>query len=137
MYRFLFYFIYKGQLKDNKGAVGPSRFMASLFITMSFFFNIAFLFVVARFLIFHYYGTHISFFWGKTYATKWLITVIFLLPIFMPVYNYYSEKRIQEITSYYSEREVRMYTVLNFVKFFSIYLIPLLSMIYMLNHTKG
>jgi hypothetical protein len=135
MYKFLYYFIYKGQLKDNKGAIGPSRYAATMLVTIAFFFHISFLYGLAKFLAWRYLTIDISFSTGTTYSVKLLVAALAILPVFIVVYRYFSLDKIQIISVYYAARQKKTYSVINFIKFCLIYLIPLLGFIYFVNHS--
>lgn len=132
MYRFVFYFIYKYQLIDNKGKIGISRYIASIFVTMAILFQIMLLYAIAKSLL-NNFNIDV-FFLGESYALKWLSTAVLLFPIEILVYRHYNGEKINEITAYYEARSGKMYSFPNFVKFFAIYLIPLLIFILVLNH---
>jgi hypothetical protein len=135
MYRFLFYFIYKGQLKDNKGAQGPSRTVACMFVTLAIVFQLALFYSIIKFLYWNYKHEVVNFSMGDTYSVKMLVTGFCMLPIFIAVFRYYNLDKIQRISEYYEERKQKTYSTVNFMKFFSIYLIPLLIFIYLINHS--
>ena len=135
MYKFLFYFIYKGQLKDNKGAPSPSRTMACMFVTMALVFHMALFYSVIKYLYWNYKHEEINFSMGNTYAVKMLVTALCMSPIFIAVFRYYDLDKIQKISEYYEERQKKTYSIVNFIKFFSIFIVPLLIFIYLINHS--
>jgi hypothetical protein len=134
MYRFIFYFIYKYQLVDNKGKIGVSRYVGCVFVTLAILLHILFFYSIARYILYNHFNLSIAFSMGPTYALKWMVTALILSPICYFVWRHFNESRIQEITEYYSNQS-RMYSFLNFMKFFAVYVIPLLISIYLVNHS--
>jgi len=65
MYKFIFYFIYKGQLKDNKGAIDPSKNMAWGFVTIAVGCHLLFVYSLARFGLFHFISLPVLFTIGR------------------------------------------------------------------------
>jgi hypothetical protein len=132
MDKFLFYFIYKRQLKENKGRIGSSRYMACLFVSLAIFFYIGLIYSIARYCSYNYLGRSIAFSLGTTGRFG---TVVFMFLILFFVWRHYDLTKIQEISDYYASQEKNIYRFVNFVKFFLIYLIPLLISIYLVNHS--
>ena len=135
MYKFLFYFIYKGQLKDNKGKIAPSRTVACMFVTMAIVFHLAPIYGIIKYCFWNYRHKELNFSMGSTYSVKMFVTALCMLPIFIVVFRYYSLDKIQTISDYYAERQQKTYSIVNFIKFFSIYIIPLLIFIFFVNHS--
>lgn len=135
MYTFIFYFNYVFQLKDNKGAIGPSRRMASMFVTFAIFLQLLLAFCVVRYVKLALAGDLMKLDIGNTYSQKWIWTLAVMLPIFIWVYRYFNETRIEILADSSSKKGRKIYRFINFVKFFAIYLIPLFLSIYLTKHT--
>lgn len=133
MYRFIFYFIYKGQLNQKDGGPLVGRIVASMTVFGFLLLHILFLYSITRFVLSNYYNTNISFSMGKTYNNR----LIFFLPIFIAVsfiiYNYFNKTRIIEITNQYEN--IHIYSFSNFLKFFGVFILPLLASIFLINHS--
>jgi hypothetical protein len=132
MYKFAYYFIYKYQLIDNKGAVGISRYMASILVSLAIYLHLALVCITIRFIVVRQNHTNIVFLVPK--AITLLVVLGIMAPLFICVFRYFNQERILAISQYYDERQPNMYAPLNFVKFLLIYLIPLLCIPYLLNH---
>ena len=130
MYKYFFYFIYKGQLKDNKGTVGPSKSVACMFVGFLIFLQFVAVWSITKFAMSNYTNANIHILMGKTYSQKWIWTFFLLLPFYLFANKYFTAQKIEEITNYYSDKSASFYSVINFVKFFLILLIPLAICIY-------
>ena len=133
MYRFIFYFIYKSQLNQKNGGPGVSRIIASIFVFIAILFHVLFFYSITRFLLFNYDNTNIFFSMGKTHNTK----LFFFFPIFLTslfiAYKYFNKSRITQIVNQYEN--IKVYSFLNILIFFAIFVLPLMVSIILVNHS--
>ena len=136
MYKFIFYFIYRRQLVESKGLIAPAKHVAFILLTIVIFCHIMFFYAIARFCLYNGFNINIAFSIGRTYSARSIFEVLLVaLPIYYFISKYFTVEKIQEITDYYNNQYDYFYTFLNFVKFFAIYLIPLLMSIFLVNHS--
>jgi hypothetical protein len=133
MYHFIFYFIYKSQLNQKDGGPLVGRYVASLIVLVFLFLHILLLYAFARFFLFNYGNTDISFSIGNTYSKK----LIFVLPIFIAltplIYKHFDKSRIIKIEQRYENQN--LYSFFNFIKFFGAFIVPLVIAIVLVNHS--
>jgi hypothetical protein len=108
--------------------------MAQLFVSMAFFFHLAFLFAAIKFVLFNFKQVDISYPLGQGFNGRKVVILLIFGFIFVLVRRYFNNDKIIAITDYY-ENSGGIYNLVNFIKFFSIYLIPLLLSIYLVNHS--
>jgi hypothetical protein len=136
MYRFVFYFIYRRQLVESKGKIAPARHVAVLLLILALFFHVAFFYALARFCLYNGFKISIAYSFGRTYTlAKTAAGLALEAPIFYFINKYFTNERIQEIADHYNQRYSYFYTFLNFIKFFAVYLIPLLVAIFLVDHS--
>ena len=134
MYKFLFYFIYKYQLKDNKGKVGLSRYMSSLVVTIVIFFDLMLLYALARYILYNFYNISIASDATSEYSGLNVIIVLTIMILVMYyVYKYFNLDRIKRLTDHYEGK--KMYTPFNFIKFFAFFFSPLIVAIFLVQHS--
>lgn len=134
MYKFIFYFIYKGQMKENSG-VTVSRYLGALLVSLAIFFHLMFIYSLSKLLLFYFLDKDISFSTGKQSGGKLLFAFLCLIPIIICVFRYFKVERIEKIANYYDEHD-NFYSLGNFIKFFSIYLFPLIISILMIRQVS-
>jgi len=134
MYNFLFYFIYKYQLKDNKGKVGLSRYMASLIVTIAVFFDFMLVYALARYILYNFHNISIASDTTTNYSSRYVIIVLTIMVLVMYyVYKFFNLDRIKSITDKYEGKKI--YTPFNFIKFFTIFFSPLIISIILVQHS--
>lgn len=134
MYSFVFYFIYRGQISQKNIDPLTARIIGTLIVFVAIMFHILFIYAIGRFLIFNYYETDISLYAHKKYSDQ----LVYWLPIFIPIYifvfKYFNEKRIEIILEKYKNYQT-FYTIENVLKFSAIFVLPLLIGIMLVNHS--
>jgi hypothetical protein len=136
MYEFVFYFIYRRQLVESKGKIGPAKHVAFVLLLLAMFLQIAFVYALARFCLYNGFKIDIAFDFGRTYSLgKTAGAIALAAPFWYFMNKHFTNERIQEITDHYNQRYSYFYTFLNFLKFFAAYLVPLLISIFLVQHS--
>jgi len=134
MYRFIFYFIYRSQVNQKDGGPSVARIISSMIVFVAISFHILFIYSIARFLLFNFFATDISFASRKTYSGK----LFFWIPIFvlalLPILKYFNTNRINKILAHYNQIE-DFYSIFNIIKFITIFILPLIIAIILVNHS--
>ncbi len=134
MYSFIFYFIYRGQITQKNTDPLTARIISTLIVFVAIMFHILFIYAVGRFLLFNYYEADISLYDHKKYSEQLAYWLPIFIPIYILVYKYFNEKRIKIILEKYENYE-SFYTIGNILKFLSIFVLPLLIGIMLVNHS--
>src|SRR5579871_3222214 len=128
MYRFIFYFIYRSQVNQKDGGPSVARIISSMIVFVAISFHILFIYSIARFLLFIFFASR------KTYSGK----LFFWIPIFvlalLPILKYFNTNRINKILAHYNQIE-DFYSIFNIIKFITIFILPLIIAIILVNHS--
>jgi hypothetical protein len=131
MYNFVFYFIYKYELKkDNSFFL--ARYFASFVIAIVLAIHFGFIYCLLRLILCYFWqisiarsSTQISVIDNLKYYAA-IITIVII------IFKYYTKARIEKIVTKYQNLE-RFYTPYNIVRFFLIFLAPLIGAIILEN----
>lgn len=131
---FIFYFIYSYSLFKD----GPwvARISACLIVAIALRFHVALGYSILRFWLCYWKGISIA--RSNVQATRAddLRYLSLAIAAYIIAYFVFSTKRIDRVVERYQKNE-KFYTVFNFVKFISAFLIPLLISIFFVNKSVG
>ena len=133
MYKFIFYFIYKSQINQKDGGPVVAKIVGSMFVFTAMIFHISLLYSITRFIMFNYQDVNISFSMGKTYSSKMLIFSPIFLILSITAIKYFNKNRIAELLTQY--QDIKIYSLINIVKFFAIFLLPLIASIMLIKRS--
>ena len=130
MYNFVFYFIYKRSLtRDGKFV---ARYSACLIVAAACGTFLGFLYSVARFILCYFWTISIARTTARASNSDNLQYLLFTVSLCGCVLFYFNERRVAKIVDKY-EKYDDIYSLINFLKFFSIIFLPLLGAIYLVN----
>jgi hypothetical protein len=131
MYNFVFYFIYKSQLKD-----GPfvARYFATFVVAIQIFIQIGFLYSICRFVLCYNYKFSIALSDVKNSNFIHLVEFLGIALIMVILFKVYNKNKIEIIKISYEERGFH-YSLMNIAKFILVIILPLIFAIILENNS--
>lgn len=132
MYYFVFYFIYRLQMKQSDFTPFLGRYMASAIVSFAVIIQIGFVWALARFIFFNYFGIDL-FTLTIPPGINFITGIPSILLIMFIIFKYFNNKRISFIIEKYRTRKI--YSFINILRVFFIIFIPLIIGIILVNHS--
>ena len=130
MYQFIFYFIYRAKLKAD--GAKQSRYSASLVVMIFIVVHLGLLYSIMRFICCYFWQISIARTNAEVTGGDILSYSVTAIVILILSFRYFNEEKIGAKLTKYQETE-RFYTFRNILKFILLFILPLLTAIFLEN----
>jgi len=134
MYKFIFYFFYKSQIKRDDLTPMQAKSVSSIFVAWTFLNHILFIGVLINICLFQFYDS--TFKIGKPNYIYFMALGIPISILIVSILNkYFNESRINDLAEKYDKND-RFYTIITIIKFIVIFLLPLFGFFFLGKYTR-